>query len=144
MVRVVMQLSGWGRPGTLVICLQGQLFTTRGDLALGWKACCLTVFGCLLYFRHSSKCFFREFPGGPVAKTPNSNCRVPGLIFGQGTRSHMLQLRLHTCHGRTCVLQLRPGAAKQIKININTNCFFFFFFNVLTSLILLKTYEVGN
>ena len=29
-------------------------------------------------------------PGGPVAKTPRSQC--PGLILGQGTRSHMPQL----------------------------------------------------
>ena len=35
-----------------------------------------------------------------MAKAPCSQCRGPGLIRGQGTRSHMLQLR--------------PGAAKQI------------------------------
>ena len=119
-----------------------MLFLLRGDLALGWKAYYITVFGCLLYFRHSSKYFFRDFPGSPVAKTPNSNCRVLALILGQGTRSHMLQLRIHMHNQRTCVLQLRPSAAKQMKININTVVFFFF--NVLTSLILPKTYEVGN
>ena len=42
-----------------------------------------------------------DFPGGPVAKTLSSHCRGPGSIPGQGTRSHMLQLR--------------PGAAKWIK-----------------------------
>ena len=32
-----------------------------------------------------------DFPGGPVAKTPNAG--GPGLIPGGGTRSHMLKLR---------------------------------------------------
>ena len=31
-----------------------------------------------------------DFPGGPVAKTPRSQC--PGSIPGQGTRFHMMQL----------------------------------------------------
>ena len=39
-----------------------------------------------------------DSPGDPVAKTLCSNAGGPGLIPGQGTRSHMLQLR--------------PGAAK--------------------------------
>ena len=33
----------------------------------------------------------KDFPGGPVAKTPGSQCRGPGSFFGQGTRSHMPQ-----------------------------------------------------
>ena len=37
----------------------------------------------------------RDFPGGPVAKSPRSQCRGPGSIPGLGTRSHMLQLRVH-------------------------------------------------
>ena len=44
--------------------------------------------------------------GGPVARTPCSQCRGP--IPGQGMRSHMLQLRVH-------VPQLRPGASKLPK-----------------------------
>ena len=40
-----------------------------------------------------------DFPGGPVAKTPNVGGQ--GLISGQGTRSH--------------VQKLRRSAAKQIK-----------------------------
>ena len=32
---------------------------------------------------------FGDFPGGPVGKTPHSQCRGPGSIPGQGTRSHM-------------------------------------------------------
>ena len=36
------------------------------------------------------------FPGGPVAKTLHSQCRGLGSVPGQGTRSHVLQLRIHT------------------------------------------------
>ena len=35
----------------------------------------------------------RNFPGGPVAKTLSAQCRGLGSIPGQGTRSHMRQLR---------------------------------------------------
>ena len=34
-----------------------------------------------------------DFPGGLVAKTPNSLCRGPSSISGQGTRFHLLQLK---------------------------------------------------
>ena len=37
-----------------------------------------------------------EFPGGPVTGTLGSQCGGPGLIPGQGTRSHMPQLRPRT------------------------------------------------
>ena len=40
-----------------------------------------------------------DFPGGPVAKTPCSQCRGLGSIPGQGTRSHMAATK-------------RPGTAK--------------------------------
>ena len=33
-----------------------------------------------------------DFSGGPVAKTPRSQCRGLHSIPDQGTRSHMLQL----------------------------------------------------
>ena len=36
----------------------------------------------------------QDFPGGPVAKTPHSQCRGPGFIPGQGTGSHMPQLKI--------------------------------------------------
>ena len=39
------------------------------------------------------KLTYRDFPGGPVAKAPCSQCRVPGSIPHQGIGSHMLQLR---------------------------------------------------
>ena len=34
-----------------------------------------------------------DFPGGPIAKTPSSQCRGPRCNTGQGTRSHMQQLK---------------------------------------------------
>ena len=54
---------------------------------------------------------FRDFPTGPVAKTPHSQAGGLGSIPGQGTSAHTPQLRVH-------VLQLkiphapRPKAAK--------------------------------
>ena len=37
---------------------------------------------------------YRDFACGPVVKTPWSQCRGPGSIPGQGTRSHMSQLKI--------------------------------------------------
>ena len=34
-----------------------------------------------------------DFPGGPVAKAPYSQCRGPMFNPGQGTRSHIPQLK---------------------------------------------------
>ena len=67
-----------------------------------------------IYLKNDIKSYLRDFPGGPVVKTLWSQCRGPGSIAGQGTRSHMLQLRVK-CHSKdwgSCVLQLRPGAAQ--------------------------------
>ena len=36
----------------------------------------------------------QEFPGGPVAKTPCSQCRGPRFIPGQGNRPHPLRLKI--------------------------------------------------
>ena len=50
----------------------------------------------------------RDFPSGPAAKTPHSQRRRPE-IPGQGTRSHILQLRVH-------VLKLKnPHPAMEIE-----------------------------
>ena len=38
----------------------------------------------------------RDFPDGPLAETLSSQSRGQGSIAGQGTRSHMPQLRLST------------------------------------------------
>ena len=48
---------------------------------------------------------FWEFPGGPVAKTPCCKGGGMGSILGQGTRSHMPQLRI-------CIPQLRLSTTK--------------------------------
>ena len=54
----------------------------------------------------------QDFPCGPVAKTPHSQCRESGSTPRQGARSHMLQLRVLTPQLK---VQLRPGAAKEIN-----------------------------
>ena len=51
---------------------------------------------------------FRDFPGGLVAKTLCFQCRGPGLIPGQGTRSHM-HAATKSSHA---AMKLRPGTAK--------------------------------
>ena len=52
---------------------------------------------------------FGDFPGGPVAKTPPSNAGGPGLIPGQGTRSHVPQLKiLRAATKRSRVRQINP------------------------------------
>ena len=38
-------------------------------------------------------CLLRDFPGGPGLRFRAPNAGDPGTIPGQGTRSHMLQLR---------------------------------------------------
>ena len=43
--------------------------------------------------RKKNKIQSSDFPGGPVAKTCTLRARGPGSIPGQGTRSHMLQLK---------------------------------------------------
>ena len=54
----------------------------------------------------------RDFPGGPVAKAPHSQCRGLSSVRGQGTvtRSHVPQLRV-------CMPQLKiPHAATKTQI----------------------------
>ena len=47
-----------------------------------------------------------ELSGGLVAKTPYPQCSAPGSMPGQGTRSHMPQVKI------PLAIQLRPGATK--------------------------------
>ena len=54
---------------------------------------------------HAQDKKLRDFAGGPMAMTLRSQSKGPSLIPDQGTRSHMLQLRV-------CMLQLRPSTAK--------------------------------
>ena len=48
-----------------------------------------------------SKTSLRDLPGGPVVKTPSSQCRGLGLKPAQGTRSHVLQLRVRMSQLKT-------------------------------------------
>ena len=41
----------------------------------------------------SARSWQGDFPGGLVAKTPNSLCRGLSSISGQGTRFHLLKLK---------------------------------------------------
>ena len=51
----------------------------------------------------------KDFPGGPVAKTPRS--KGLGSVPGQGTRSHVVQLGV-------CMLQLKiPWATTETQMN---------------------------
>ena len=53
---------------------------------LGWHAAAVTI----------SKVPDEDSPGGPGAMTPGSHAGGPGSTPGQGTSSHMLQLRVPT------------------------------------------------
>ena len=63
---------------------------------------------------------FGDFPGGPVGKTPCSQCWGPGFDPWWGTRSHMHAATKSLCATtkRSHMPQQRPGAAKIKKINI--------------------------
>ena len=51
------------------------------------------LFDCASQGFPANKDCHQDFSGGPVAKTLRSQCRDPGSTPGQGTRSHILQLR---------------------------------------------------
>ena len=52
-----------------------------------------------------------DFPGGPVAKTPNAGGL--GLIPGQGTRSHILQLKILHAATNSCCCQINKLKKKK-------------------------------
>ena len=54
--------------------------------------------------------YYRDFLGGPVARTLGSQCRGPGFNPCQGTRSYLPQLRVHMTQLKipACAPQLRP------------------------------------
>ena len=57
----------------------------------------------------------REFPGGPVAKTPHSQCRGPGINPWLGKYMPHAATKDPACcnkNRRYCVSQLRPGIVK--------------------------------
>ena len=56
-----------------------------------WKESCITNHQRNANQNHNE----RELPGGPVTKTPGSQCRGPGLDPWSQNWSHMLQLGVH-------------------------------------------------
>ena len=70
----------------------------------------LSVSGCfrLSIYTH----IYRDFPGGSVAKTPASNAGGLSSIPGQGTRSHMMQVRVR-------ILQLKMPSAETKRSHIS-------------------------
>ena len=59
-------------------------------------------------FKVGSRITDRDFPGGPLTKTPSSQCSRLGLSPGQGTRSHMLQLTVCMRQQRLKILHAAP------------------------------------
>ena len=47
------------------------------------------------------KKIYRDFPGGPGAKTPCSQCRGPCWTPGQGTRTQMPHLKIPAAAAKT-------------------------------------------
>ena len=50
-----------------------------------------------LNFTSKNEVMCEDFPAGSLTKTLLSQCRGPGLIPGQGTRSRMPQLKYPKC-----------------------------------------------
>ena len=64
-----------------------------------------------------------DFPGGPVARLCTPNIRSLGLIPSQGSRSHMLQLKIPHSATKTqvcvvCVLKIACMETEQGKTNL--------------------------
>ena len=87
------------------------LITQCTCLSVYFEVCSPQCHGWLWMVKNKTSC--RDFPGGPVAETPHSQCRVWSSIPGQGTRPQMLHLKcLHAAAKDPKVPQLRPSAAK--------------------------------
>ena len=65
------------------------------------------------------KRYFRDFPGGPVAKNPPCNAAVTGSIPGQGTKiSHaMEQLSLRVATTETVCQSLSTTTRESVHLN---------------------------
>ena len=48
----------------------------------------------ILYTYNYYNIVYWDFPSGPVAKTPRTKCKRAGFTPSQGTRLHMLQLKI--------------------------------------------------
>ena len=55
----------------------------------------------------------KDFPGGPVAKTPCSQCRGPGFEPCSGTRSHILQPKITSATAKTWHSQINKWILKK-------------------------------
>ena len=66
----------------------------------------LEVFQFFIHCLNLYKSEVRDFPGGPVAKTQHSSAGGPGLIPGQGTRSHMPQPKILSATTKTWSSQI--------------------------------------
>ena len=93
--------------------------------AKGWRECCLRM-GSVRVNLYSDPVERkriimqkRNFPAGPVGRTPSSQCKGPGFIPWLGnwiphsaTKSSHAATKKSTCSNwRSCVPQLRPGTA---------------------------------
>jgi len=60
-----------------------------------------------------------DFPGGPVAKTPCSQCKVRQLIPGQATRSNVPQLKIPRVANKTWHSQINTFLKRE-RENMNS------------------------
>ena len=89
---ILQMLSMWGRlSGVCPLVPSPSLRELSPAQPLGFR-------GLTFYPRSRGKPWglnqIRDFPGGPVPKTPHSNAGGLGSIPGQRTRSHVLQLKI--------------------------------------------------
>ena len=56
-----------------------------------------------------------DFPGGPLVKTLSSQCRGQGSVPGEGTRSHMPQLKISCATTKTQHSQINIFLKKEKK-----------------------------
>ena len=94
------------------------LLLLQVSLHLLWQSFSISVLLTLGLKRRNQlkKLDLGDLPAGPVAKTLCSQCRGPGLIPGQGTRSYMPQLRVHMLQQWS---KVRPAATETCCSQIN-------------------------
>ena len=66
----------------------------------------------------------RDFSGGPMAKLHVPSAVGPGSIFGQGTRTHMPQLKIPCAAAKTQCSQINIYICKYMYIYIFKLCIF--------------------
>lgn len=58
----------------------------------------------------------QDFPGGQAAKTPHVQCRGVCSISGQGSRSHMLQLKISHAATKSQHSQINKELQEDLEI----------------------------